>query len=332
MRKSYRAHSTKYSVRLEDGKIEKLKEIYGDLGITELLKSLIDEKIGDKEQNKSKVMLPITRIGGKNKIANEIVSTFDEHEIFVDTFGGSGAILFAKDKDTSKIEVYNDIFDELFNLMKTIQNRPYDLREKLLSMPNSKKLYEDIKKRKIVYENTVDRAAAYIFSCRYSFNNNTVNGGYRINKSSSIPQQIERIAEDLQFISQRLRNVVLENRNYKTLIKKYDSKQTLFYIDPPYVFPLEEKGKKDGLYERKFNRKDMTELVQILKKIEGKFVLSHYQNDFVESMMKGWTNKKVIEAKKLSGKIQNGKKPKVEEVIYYNYELEDTYKSNDDLC
>lgn len=321
-RNSYRPTTTKVSIRLEDAKIEQLKKIYGNLGITELIKTLIDEKLEVDKQKKGNLKLPVGRIGGKNIIANEIVNMFEQHEIFVDVFGGSGAILFAKDKDTSKLEVYNDIFDELFNLMKTIQNRPYDLREKLLSMPNSKKLYEDIKRRKIVYEDTVDRAAAYIFLCRYSFNNNTVNGGYKIDKNNSIPQKIERIAEDLQFISQRLRSVVLENRNYKTLIKKYDSKKSLFYIDPPYVFPLEERRKKDGLYERKFNRKDMTELIQILKRIEGKFVFSHYQNDFVESMMKGWTYKKIVQVKKLSGKVINAEKPKVEEVIYTNFEIE----------
>lgn len=44
-RLSYRPSSTKYSIRLQDAKVEELREIYGELGITELINSLIDDRL-----------------------------------------------------------------------------------------------------------------------------------------------------------------------------------------------------------------------------------------------------------------------------------------------
>ncbi len=32
----------------------------------------------------------------------------------------------------------------------------------------------------------------------------------------------------------RLNDVIIENKDWKNIVKKYDSKDTFFYLDPPY--------------------------------------------------------------------------------------------------
>ena len=66
----------------------------------------------------------------------------------------------------------------------------------------------------------------------------------------------------------------------------------------------------------------MWELIKMLKKIEGKFMFTHYENKFLDSAFAGWTTKRSIVVKKTSGAIEDGKKPKVVETIYCNYDIQ----------
>jgi DNA adenine methylase len=54
-------------------------------------------------------------------MADEIVKTFPPHKIYVEPFGGSGAVLFAK--PPSIIEVYNDVDNELVNLFMVLRDK-----------------------------------------------------------------------------------------------------------------------------------------------------------------------------------------------------------------
>lgn len=317
MRKNYSPTTTKYSVRLEDGKVQQLKEIYGDMGITELLKGLIDERLQGEFNKEKKVKSPIIRMGGKSRIADEIVKMFPTHRTFVDMFAGAGHVLLAKDKDASRVEVFNDKYDEIYNLFKVIKGRPLDLQSKIIDMPNSRKFYEEIKKKRTEYKDSVEKAAVFVYLCRYSYYGDA-RAGYRTSKNSSIPKMLDRIANDLEFISDRLQHVVIENRDYKYIIKKYDTKDTLFYVDPPYLIDNNE----DGIYEIKFDRDNMWELIKMLKQIQGKFIFSHYENTSLDKMFDGWTTKKSILTHKASGEIKKGKKPKVIENLWCNFDID----------
>jgi DNA adenine methylase len=77
---------------------------------------------------------------------------------------------------------------------------------------------------------------------------------------------------------QKLNNITnVENESYEKVIKEYDSKYTLFYVDPPY-FNMED------YYTKEFGKDEHLKLADILKSIKGKFVLSYY--DFPQ--LKKW--------------------------------------------
>ena len=64
----------------------------------------------------------------------------------------------------------------------------------------------------------------------------------------------------------------VENMDFEDLIKKYDSKNSYFYCDPPYYIVGE------GTYysNHDFTREDHERLANCLKSIKGKFSLSYY--------------------------------------------------------
>lgn len=59
-------------------------------------------------------------IGGKRKLAAEILPLFPDHKCYVEVFCGGAALFFMKDK--APVEVINDINGDLVNLYRVVQH------------------------------------------------------------------------------------------------------------------------------------------------------------------------------------------------------------------
>jgi DNA adenine methylase len=59
---------------------------------------------------------PLNYFGSKSRLAPRIVKHFPPHRTYVESFGGSAAVLLAK--EPAKVEVYNDLDRGLVNLFQ----------------------------------------------------------------------------------------------------------------------------------------------------------------------------------------------------------------------
>jgi DNA adenine methylase len=82
--------------------------------------------------------------------------------------------------------------------------------------------------------------------------------GYEIQLVKRLPQ-----------IQERLQGVKLMNKDWKDVIKEFDSKDAFFYLDPPY--PLHWPKETGGVGSKFFKEEDM---LPVLKNIKGQFLLS----------------------------------------------------------
>lgn len=205
---------------------------------------------------------PFCRIGSKKKIAAKLISMFPKnYKIYVEPFLGSGAVYFKKNKD--EIEVLNDLDNKLIKSFKLL----WKLRNKDFSEYNTtdmKKLNEffnrDIKK------NEKDFLVHQILKC-----NIFALTDKKIYKDSNPYNKLQNIKE----YANRIKGTIIHNEDYINIIKKYDSKYTFFFLDPPYE---NSKGLYDDFiinYEVMFN---------LLSNIKGKFLLTINYSNYIKKL------------------------------------------------
>ena len=106
----------------------------------------------------------------------------------------------------------------------------------------------------------------------------------------------------------------VENMDFQSVIEKYDTKKTYFYVDPPY-------WKTENYYSNHdFDRNDHERLADTLKRVSGRFSLSYY--DF--PLLKEWFPKheyvwKMKEFAKAASAKSGVKQNMGEELLIMNY-------------
>ena len=232
----------------------------------------------------------IPYIGGKSRLAKWIISHFPENYkkmSYVEPFGGGGWVLFAKER--SRLEVYNDKDEYLVNLFTVLRDHFPEFKRRAKRTLHSRSLYNRAKEQlKLGYfEDNIDKAIVFAISIVQAFSGKG-GWGYRVSPHGGGTVRWYSFLRKLNLLRERLITVQIECLDFRDVIKKYDTADTLFYLDPPYV-------QKEHYYRIGFTEKDHRDLAEILKNIKGKFVLSYYPCELVEELYKdfNWQTKEV---------------------------------------
>lgn len=215
-------------------------------------------------------------IGGKKLLRKEITKRFPESfNRYIEVFGGAGWVLFHKEKHAD-LEVYNDENGDLVNLYRCIKHHCGELQRELSYMLNSRELFEDFKAQCYTRGMTdIQKAARFFMLIKSSY-------GADGRTFGCVKRDVSATIQYLEAIQKRLMRVVIENKSYENLIKVYDRPDALFYLDPPYYGT-------EKYYSAQFTLEDHLKLRDILGQIEGKFILSYNDCDFVRDLYKDFT-------------------------------------------
>ena len=226
---------------------------------------------------------PLISMGGKFLQRKQIVALFPPHDTYVEVFGGAGHVIFAK--PPSKVEVYNDINQELVNFFMVARDHREELMEKLDSLPYSRALHHQWKSEPLPENDNVERACRWFYILRSSFGG-TYGAGWAYSKKRNIAQGFRSSISNISHIKDRFKNVLIDCLDFRQIIPKYDSSETLFYLDPPYDGQLNNEdyyGKscnKVGI----FDKQDHIDLALTLNEIKGKIVLSYGRTPLIQEL------------------------------------------------
>ena len=247
----------------------------------------------------------ISWIGGKKALRKKIIKQFPEmgtYNRYIEVFGGAGWVLFAA-ASHAKMEVYNDVNGDLVNLFRCIKYHPDAVQEELGYIFISREQFFDAREQIETRGMTdIQRAARFFVLIKESFGTNLRSFGL-------CSRDMEKAKEYLSEVSKRLNKVVIENLYFEKILKNYDKKEALFYLDPPYY-------ETEKYYPDRFMPEDHKRLKAALDGIKGKFVLSYNDCDYIRELYKEYT---IIEVDRLHNLVQKEVKPRYKELIIKNF-------------
>ncbi|WP_442929315.1 DNA adenine methylase [Natranaerovirga hydrolytica] len=273
-------------------------------------------------------------IGGKKSLRELIITRFPlYYERYIEVFGGGGWVLFHKNPGND-FEVYNDFNGLLVNLYRCVRERPQELMDALSYCLNSRADFETVKNTlardkvnlpegqredALGYSPATDvqKAAWFYQLIRYSYASGLTSFG-------SQPHDIRSNFPVIEQAHRRLAKVVVENKDFEKLIGQYDRPVSFFYADPPY-FETESYYKNVG--EDGFTEKDHIRLRDALLGIEGKFLLSYNDCEFIRSLYDapGIQVEAFTRINNIKQRYDNG--AQFPEILIANYELHEREKN-----
>ena len=228
---------------------------------------------------------PIVWLGGKGRFVKHLLPLIPEHVTYVEPFGGGASLLFAK--SPSKVEVYNDIDSGLVNFFRVLRDE--EKAEKLIRLlkltPYSREEYYDCRQT-WGEQSEIEKARRWFVVNKQSFGGIFGSSwGFAVGVRSIAANKWVSSIDSLLERVERLRRVQVEHYDFRKIFKIYDTPETLFYVDPPYVTET----RRDGQYKNELTNEDHQDLINILLQIEGMAIVSGYNHPIYDKL--NWERK-----------------------------------------
>jgi len=236
--------------------------------------------------------------GAKQKIATRIIEALPPHNCWVEAFCGSAAITLFK--EPAQIEIINDVNGEIVNVFRQLRNRPKALIKAIALTPYAREEFLDVREKPKRKVNQLERARRFLamsmmtvngtigkVRCGFSFSQSYSREGKeaRVNRWFNFPERLQRVAD-------RLRNIRIENRDARELVRMFRNRPaTVIYLDPPY-FVKRDHGYTIDANDEKFHR----ELLELCCKCKCMVVISGYETKLYDELLtakKGWKKTKI---------------------------------------
>lgn len=238
----------------------------------------LDRQTQDSTKKDSRVLRsPFGYPGGKTKSVPNIIKHLPYKSVYVEPFGGSAAVLLAR--QPVDLEVYNDRYGGVVAFYRCLRHpeKYKALIDYLELTVHSREDFVDAKQTWCDETDDVVRAAKWYYMVNYSFSSLGRNFGRATSPRGLIAGKVTNKLKYFPAIHNRLRRVQIENQEWSECIHDYDSREAVFYIDPPYIDAY------TGTFEHEFSHEDHRKLLDTIFSLRGFVAVSGYTNPLYEN-------------------------------------------------
>lgn len=214
--------------------------------------------------------------GGKSRSLKYILPRLPLRKKWVDHFGGSGIVSW--NRPPCPIMVYNDRYSGVVDFYRVLQSNRYEellKRLKDITPPLSREEWLYSRATWCTTDDAVERAARWF----YMVKNSVIGKGQAFARATNSrpPIKMQSALELFTSIHQILQSYTIENLDFRTCFKDYDSCDCVHYFDPPYI------DTDSSIYEYKWTRRDLNDLLSLIEHAEGFCALSGYADTHIDA-------------------------------------------------
>ncbi|MCX4911900.1 DNA adenine methylase [Streptomyces sp. NBC_00878] len=230
---------------------------------------------------------PFPYYGAKGRLAGQIVDLMPRHRVYVEPFAGSAAVLFAK--APAPVEVVNDLDSNVTTFFRALRDQEDALVRALRLTPYAR---EEFAAADLAEEGLSDLERARRFFVRTTQGHNAAGSGGRAGWSNGIRTKhtdataTAKLVDRLYLLAERLRTVVVDNRDASEVIAAHDAPDAVFYLDPPYLSDTRTCG-RDYAHEAD-SEAFHSSLAATLHQVQGQVLLSGYPSPLYTELYEGW--------------------------------------------
>jgi DNA adenine methylase len=267
---------------------------------------------------RAKKLLPFGWYGGKFSHLDWLLPQLPQAHHYCEPFAGSAAVLL--NRDPAPVETYNDLDGEVVNFFRVLRDQAQSLVEQIELTPFSREEFAgacdldpdlpplERARRFYVRARQVRSGLAQTATVgRWANCKKTSRAGM-----SGVISRWFGGVEYLPGIAHRLLRVQIENRPAEEVIALYDSPDTLFYCDPPYLHQTRGDARA---YGHEMSEDDHRALAGILNGVAARVVLSNYDCPLMDEIYDGSRWRKVVGPRKTNHTTKGTR----QEVIWLNY-------------
>jgi len=267
--------------------------------------------------------------GGKFSHLDWLLPLLPKCHHYCEPFAGSAAVLL--NRPPSPIETYNDLDGEVCNFFRVLREQRDKLAEAIALTPFSREEFSiacDLDPSQTPFE----RARRFYTRARQVRTGlaQTASIGRWANCKDTSRAGMSGVvsrwlggAEALPEIGARLLRVQIENRPAVDVVRLYDSKETLFYCDPPYVHDTRGDSKA---YVHEMTDDQHGELAESLNQAKGMVAFSNYDCDLINNLYPAKRWRKIVGPERTIHSTKDTRS----EVLWVNYDP-DKKKPDEDL-
>lgn len=273
--------------------------------------------------NGSRKLIAFGWYGGKFSHLDWLLPLLPKCRHYCEPFSGSAAVLL--NRPPSAVETYNDLDGEVCNFFRVLRDQQDELVRAIGLTPFSREEFAtaceydsaqpplERARRFYVRARQVRTGLAQTASIgRWANCKDTSRAGM-----SGVVSRWLGGVEMLPEIGERLIRVQIENRPAVDVVGLYDSNETLFYCDPPYVHDTRGDSKA---YGHEMTDTQHAELADTLNAVKGMVAFSNYDCGLINKLYPAKRWRKIIGP----AKTNHSTKDTRTEVLWVNYDPDNT--------
>jgi len=254
--------------------------------------------------------------GGKGLLAPKLIPLIPPSHIYCEPFGGAASLMMRL--EPRPVEVYNDLDGRLVNLFRVLQNRRQfgELKHRLEHTPYARA--EFVKALGILQQNgtasPVASAWAFFVAQNQGFGGiakTTGDWGREIRTTSRGRAKIvsgwqSKLAR-LEDYARRMGRVQIEQRDAIEVLRHWDTPDTVYYVDPPYVHSTRVKGDTAVYQGGEPDDACHSRLLEALTGLQAAVVLSGYACPLYDGQLADWDRVDIQTACYAAGRTRTSK-------------------------